>query len=320
MRVRLIIQDEDYRKAMIDIISHSDKDVYLEIGNVGTLGKIDDSTLVLTDVAPEKCCFDGLKNRFKRVVFLTSDIKDELDPEKVDDYQRLFKYKSISSILSDVEHINYQLTGESSSSFGLVGRVYAVCSDKADGKYAKSLARQVLFRRGGNILILSLKYVNEYGTSDEPNRSRFSRLMYYMDIGKDYPIEAFTYNDSYGISYLRLPIGINPMAYVSTDELEDIIRHLSHKNYDTLILDIGDSYSEVNIRQINKADNIVWFKDDRSSFSVSEILVENSIKDRVKEIHICNPDEDIELTIDDYVRKIYEAEESEENEQKRSNK
>lgn len=320
MRVKLIIQDEEYRRAMIDIISHADKDIYLEIGKIGTLGKIDDNTLVLTDVPPEKCCFDGLKNKFKRVVFLTSDIKDELDFEKVDDYQKLFKYKSISSILSDVEHINYQLTGESNSSFGLVGRVYAVCSDDDSGKYAQLLARQLMFRRGGNILVMSLKYVNEYGCSDEANRSKFSRLMYYMDIGREYPIDAFTYQDSYGITYLRLPMGLNPIAYMGTDELANLIRNLSHKNYDTMILDIGNSYSEVNIRQINKADNILWFTNDRGQFDINTVLSRDVANDRVKRIHPGDPNEDIELTIDDYVRGICGIEEPEENEQKSSDK
>lgn len=320
MRIRLIIQDEEYRKAMIDVISHADKDVFLEIGTTGHIGNIDDSTLILTDVPAEKCCFDGLSNQFKRIVFLTADVNDELDLDKKDDYQKLFKYKSISSIISDVEQINYLLTGESNSSYGLGGRVYAVCSDDADGKYAQALARQVMFRRGGNILLVSLKYVNEYGTQDESNRSKFSRLMYYMDVGKEYPLDAFTYKDSYGITYLRLPIGLNPLAYINTDELGTVVRNLSHKNFDTVILDIGDSYSEVNIRQINKADNIVHFVSDKGSFNIDEILVEDSIADKVKKIHIGNPDEDIELTIDDYVRKIYEIEEPEENEQKRSNK
>lgn len=320
MRVRLIIQDEEYRKAMIDVISHADKDVFLEIGTTGHLGKIDGSTLILTDVSPEKCCFDGLENQYKRIIFLTTDVNDELNLDVKDDYQKLFKYKSISSIISDVEQINYMLTGESSSSYGLGGRVYAVCSDDANGRYAHALARQVMFRRGGNILLVSLKYVNEYGTQDESNRSKFSRLMYYMDVGKEYPLDAFTYKDSYGITYLRLPMGLNPLAYISTDELGAVVRNLSHKNFDTVILDIGDSYSEVNIRQINKADNIVWFVSDKKNFDIDEILVEDSVADKVKEIHPGNPNEDIELIIDDYVRRIYEIEEPEENEQKRSNK
>lgn len=320
MRVRLIIQDEEYRKAMIDVISHADKDVFLEIGTTGHLGKIDENTLILTDVPPEKCCFDGLSNQFKRIVFLTTDANDALDLDKKDEYQKLFKYKSISSIISDVEQINYLLTGESNSSYGLGGRVYAVCSDDVNGKYAQALARQVMFRRGGNILLVSLKYVNEYGTQDEANRSKFSRLMYYMDVGKEYPLDAFTYKDSYGITYLRLPIGLNPLAYINTDELGAVVRNLSHKNFDTVILDIGDSYSEVNIRQINKADNIVHFVSDKGKFNIDEILVEDAVADKVKEIQLGNPNEDIELTIDDYVRRIYEIEEPEENEQKRSNK
>ena len=214
MRVRLIIQDREYCQALIETIARADKDIYIELGRIGKLENLGEDTLIVTDLNPLKYDFSSLRDYNKRVIFLTPNPKDVFNPDIVDDCQRLFKYNSISNILSDIEQINYIWTGEVSSSLGTVSRIYSVCSDDADksSKYARALARQVVFRKGGNILVLSLKYVNEYANSSELNTGKFSRLLYYMDIGRDYPIEAFTYSDSYGISYMRLPYGMNPIA------------------------------------------------------------------------------------------------------------
>lgn len=305
MRIRLIIKDDEYRQAMVDTIGRSDKDVYVEIGRMDSCSDIGDKTLIITDYPSDTCSFLSIPDFQMRVIFLTTNPGDILSLDN-DDYYKLFKYNSISSIFSDVEQIYYKWTGESNNSLGLVGRVYAVCASKSmdSSIYVKALARQVLFRRGGSILVISLRYINDYACTDEMNTSRFSRLMYYMDINQEFPAEAFTYNDAYGISYMRLPSGLNPVAYLDLNDLENLVRCFSHKNFDTVILDIGNSYSEVNIRMINKVDNIVWF-DDGNQFSLEEIFIERGIDTKTKRIAIQGKDADAELAIDDYVRNIY---------------
>lgn len=315
MRIRLIIKDKEYRQAMIDTLSRSDKDIYVEVGMMDGCTDIGDKTLIITDYHEQECNLLSLTDFQMRVIFLTTNPRDVLDPEKETGYYRLFKYSSMSSIFSDVEQIYYRWTGETNNSLGLVGRVYAVCTSetKDSSVYAKALARQVLFRRGGSILIISLKYINDYACSDETNTSRFSRLMYYLDIDQDYPADAFTYNDAYGISYMRLPTGLNPVAYLDINDLEDLVRNFSHNNFDTVILDVGNSYSEVNIRMINKVDNIVWF-DGGNNFSLQEIYIEKDIDAKTRRFVIQSQETDAELAIDDYIRGVYGIQETASNE------
>ena len=320
MRVRLIIQDKEYCRALVETIGRADKDVFVEVSTLAEASTIGDGTLVITDIKSERPELMSLEDYTKRVIYLTTNPGDVLNLNKKDECQKLFKYSSISNIFSDVEQINYMWTGETGSTLGLVSRVYAVCSDMSDdsSRYSRALARQVLFRRGGSILLLSLKHVNEFGSADENNRSKFSRLMYYMDTGKDYPTEAFTYKDSYGISYMRLPRGLNPIAYMKSQELVNLTRNLTHNKFDTVILDIGSVFNEANILMVNKADNILWFANDSVGFRIEELFLSDSPAEKIKRFNVTAKDIDIELAIDDYVREVYGIKESAD-EQKKDN-
>lgn len=322
MRIRLIIKDEDYREAMINTIGRADKDVYIEVGGMDDCADIGDSTLIITDYPEKQCKFLSISDFQMRVIFLTTNPNDAIDIDNDSEYYRIFKYSSISSIFSDIEQIYYKWTGETNTSLGLVGRVYAVCTSDAreSSEYAKALARQVLFRRGGSILIISLQYINEYANCDEINTAKFSRLMYYLDIDRDYPTEAFIYNDGYGISYMRLPKGLNPIAYLSVTDLEDLVRNFSHNNFDTVILDVGNCYSEANIRMINKVDNILWFDSESNGFKLNEVFVEKNIHEKARRIPLALKNLNLDLTIDDYVRDVYGIEEPKSDGQKKNNK
>lgn len=317
MRIRLIIKDAEYQQAMINTIEKSDKDIYVEIGKMDGCEDVGDKTLIITDYSEEECIFLDIPDFHMRVVFLTTDPKDVLDVDKAEDFNRLFKYNSMSSIFSDIEQIYYRWTGETNTSLGLVGRVYAVCSSKEGDSsiYAKALARQIVFRRGGSILLISLQYINNYACIDETNTSRFSRLMYYLDINQEFPAEAFTYSDAYGISYMRLPSGLNPVAYLDLNDMENMVRSFSHRYFDTVILDVGNSYSEVNVRMVNKVDNVLWLDSDSAKFSLNEIFIEKDLDNRTKRIIVRGKDVDVEPAIDDYVRNIYGVQESLANEE-----
>ena len=307
MRIRLFIKDEDYCKAMIKTIGQLDKNVYIEIGNPADVSINNDRTIVLTDYGAGECRFNTNK-----IVYLTIDPNDHIQVDNKTAQQRVFKYNSISSIFSDIEQLNYIWTGVTDSVNEVSSRVYALCSDNADDscKLSQALARQIAFRRGGNILLLSLKYVNEYSLTDEAGNSRFAQLMYYMDIGKTIPIDAFVYTDAYGISYLRLSQGLNPLAYMKNEDLITTVRNLSQLKFETVILDIGDTYSEANISMINRADNILWFTTERGKFDIGEICVDKGVKNKIRKIAVFGKDADIELSIDDYVRKVYGIKES----------
>ena len=318
MRVKLIINDKEYLKAITEVIGANDKDICVEIENRRENMELDGESLIVTDISPERFGSGVLKNFSNRMIFLTDNPGDSVNSADADGLYRLFKYDSISSIIADMSQVNYVWRGETTSSQGL-SRVFAVCSNCEDitASVCRALARQILFRHGGEILVISLRYINDYGTADESDRSRFSKLMYYTDSGRDFPADAFTYSDSYGIGYLRLPHGINPVAFLSIEELAALIRNMCRRKYETIVLDIGPVFSECNNRIINAADNIVFVNDDRNVFNIEEVLTDDS-SSRLRKMQVVENGNRIELKIDDYVRDVYgvendEAEEDEEN-------
>lgn len=319
MRIRLVIKDTEYCRALADAISQANKDAYIEIG-ARTDSAPSEKTIVITDIDPEIFGSEVLEKGSRGIVFLTDDPGDGFNHEDEKTSQRLFKYSSISRLLGDIEMIDYLWNGETDSSYGMMNRIWAVCSDRSDDSsiYTRALARQLLYRIGGRIMVLSLKYINSYALADESDPSCFSRLLYYMSIGKDYPVEAFSYTDSYGINYLRIPVGINPPAYMNSVELDGLIRGLCYRKFDTIILDIGDAFSPVNNSLISRADNILWFTYGSGLIHKQDVIPEEETQERVAEISI-NTDTDVELVIDDYIRKIYEIEENTESGEKKNN-
>ncbi len=308
MRLRLIIRDTEYRQAMTEVISCADKDIYAETSDDIYDRNIMGNTIIITDIPDEKIDSDFLNANKERMVFLTSDQKDRLHRDDECRIHRLFKYNSISSILADVSQINYWWTGESTASTG-TARLYAVISDAADisKSVTQALARQIMFRHGSDLLVLSLSYLNEYAALDETDRSKYARLMYYMDIGREYSIDSFTYADSYGIKYLRLPRGLNPPAYFDGKTLCRFVNEMCQKHFTTVILDIATSYSSANMRVLNMADNIIFVRTEENKLDPAELTDEPEVLHRMSVLPV-GESNGIELRLDDYVKKIYGVE------------
>lgn len=300
MRIRLIIEDEDYCNALKNTLSSLEKDVYVELGCKGVINKLDDSTIIITDISPELVD----KKLYQRTIFLSNNSGDKFDSNaKV---FKIFKYSNICNILGGVEELNFILSGETENSFSTNSHVYAVCTNRSDrnAELCRALARQILFRHGGEIIILPMRYINDYSNDIDSGSRDFSRMMYYLKIGKKFPITAFTYCDSYGISYLKLPEGINPLSNLKYEELRLIIKTLSLEKFGTVIVDIADCFSKANIKLLKCADNILFFDDGKKNINIKEIAGEDNYE-RCKKIELHNQDKTVELQIDDYIKKIY---------------
>lgn len=304
MRIRLIIEDKDYCQAFKDAISSSDKDIYVEIGKKGVINGLGKKTILVTDVNPKSVD----KRLWQRTVFLTANADDSVDANNDEDCFKTFKYSPVSKILSEIEEVNFMLTGDSGKIYSANSRIYAICSDLCSKRFelAKTISRQIMFRRGGKILLISMKYINEYSEPNGSDNGKFTKLMYYLNCNRDFPIESYIYQDNYGISYLRIGVGINPVSKLESSEIITLIRTLCNRGFQTLILDIGDCYSDTNIELINKADNIVFFSGNQpDNFRIDDLIKDEKDITRLKEIKIRNSYQDLELEIDDYVRKAY---------------
>lgn len=316
MRINLIIRDKEYARAMAEVISETGKDVFVELGPPPN-DLADNDNIIITDADARELSSTDYSN----IIFLTKNRNDRLLDDNEGKPIKIFKYSSINSILSDIEHIHYLLSGNKDISNGLLSRVFAVCSDgySRTNTLAMALARQILYRRGGDMIIISMEYVNNYPCQYESDRSRFSRWMYYMDIKRNYSIDEFITTDSYGISYLRLPSGLNPVAYMNLDEATNLIEELCRKKFETVILDIGNNYSELNVRLINKSDHILYFVGDTAKLDINEVLVEQGIETKLQTIAINDKLKEIELVIDEYVAKLYGDKEGELSNEQESN-
>lgn len=298
MRICMIFRDYEYCKMLAEMICSQGKDMIVEI--VGSSNWNEDFDVALTDIDTD---YSAIKS--SAVICLTDNPEDDIDDNYLGGYTKLFKYKNISSLLSDIEFVHYVTSG-CRKTYGVNSNIVAVCSDFFDKKIHLSqlLAKQFLFRKGGEVVIMPLNYFNNYCCVDEKDTSKFSRLMYYMDVGKDYSIDYFVFRDSFGVDYLRLPPGVNPLSYINEKSLEELIYELCHRKYETLILDIGNCFSNRNIELINRADRIVYFYEDENNLNIQMHLNEKQNEGKLEVIQINNV-VDIDLIIDNYVRRTF---------------
>ncbi len=305
MRLGLLIRDTEYRDALIEMMSEFDKDLFIEIA--GESGASSDS-VILTDVRPEEIGSDVLSRLRDRTVFITC-VKSQSIPSQdilseTTKIHRVFKYSRISSIMAELSLVYCRWTGDAGNS--MLTKSIAVCaaSDAYCSSRCMTLARQIIYRRGGSVLVLPLGFINDYGMDGSDDCSSFARLMYMIDADRDFPPEAFTASDSYGISYLTLPAGANPIAYLDDANLNMLIRTLSVK-FDTVIYDIGTGYRMENVRIMRSADHTIYFGTDHRKVDVGEMLGDDH-RSAFREFKVTGETDEL-LRIDDYVRELFSS-------------
>lgn len=313
MKIRLILNDKEYLEAFKDIALRTDDNLFIEVGNQGNNSK--ERVVVITDYAPEELHADDYSN----IVFLSDNPGDRLENFKADTPLRLFKYNSLSSILADIHQINFVLSSSHGRSYDVLSDIFAVATDSfgiQSSEVTKIIARQILFHNSEKILIISLKAVNEYGKSDEGDRSRFTRLRYYQEIDRAYSIEQFVYKDNYGIYYLRLPDGLNPIAFMSNENIEDFIRMLSYDGFSTIILDIGNELNMKNIEIAKKSDRIIFYSENREMKVLDDCQLENESRKKLDILNLNISDDRMELKIDSYVEGLLKSHKTNSDEEK----
>lgn len=279
MRVGMMMRDTEYRDALIEMVADMDRDIFIEIADAGSIRR---DSVILTDILPSEIESKSLSRIKDRTVFLSpvpveparlrKVYKDDPDSkgsgeersitEKMPEAgcRVIFKYSSLTSIMAELSLV-YSLWSGDTGTITPATRVIAVTgeADQLSASRCRTLAGQIAYRHGGSILILPLGYVNDHKPDPaEDNSGWFRKLMYFIDQGRDYPPEGFTYTDSYGISCLKLPGGINPLTALGQRYLSELITSMG-SHFDTVILDIGSCFSEINLRILRDADNVLFF-------------------------------------------------------------
>ena len=299
MKLGILIRDIEYRNALIERMTLYDNDIFVNIVD----GSANDMSgcLILTDIMPEEIGLDAARKIADRTVFLTKSDDMANDPS----YNSLFKYLSTSEMLSELSLIYNKWTGSNTGRY-CSSTLISACSenDAYSAEKCMSLARQIIYRKGGNVLVVGLGYINDHGCFDPEKINRFAKLMYSVSTGRERSAGSFTRNDSYGVSTLLLQQGNNPVAYLDMNELRNLIYGLA-LSFDTLIMDIGTCFRKENINMMNESDAVILFENGRRSTGLEEILD----RDRTNRIIKIRSSGDAEeaLAIDDCINLIFEG-------------
>lgn len=299
MRLGILIRDAEYRDALIERLSSYDKDLFVNI--IDRNSRDSEDCLILTDISPEEVDGSVLSKIAQRTVFLST---SAVDGEAASDtLRRVFKYSSVDALISDISLAYNEWRGNVSIR-NYSARIIAVCSetDMYSAEKARSFARQVIYRHGGKVLLMSLGYINDYGRSEKDRMNRFARLMYTIRTGRHSASDSFTYTDSYGVSALMLPEGVNPAAYLCEEELKSVIGSLAGR-FDTVILDIGTCFRDENMNVLREADGIICFMRGGRFPGLADIMEELS-PEKVFTVRLTG-DTDEALAMDDCIREIY---------------
>lgn len=296
MRLGIMIRDTEYRDALVQKLSTYDNNIFVNIINNNV--KDASGCVILTDVSPSELDNNTLKALSPRTVFITSANKDAGD-----DCNTVFKYCSIPEMISELSMVYNRWHG---NGLGLdqKARLITVCceSDAYSAECCRTLAGQIIYSRGGNVLILPLTYINDYGVSYVLQSNSLSRLLYSIKCGRKSGLEGVTYTDSYGVSSLLLSRGHNPIAYLDEDELKTLIAGLSGK-YDTIIADASTCFRPENIEIMRASENIVFFERGRRVTGI-EVKLDREMREKLIRVMLTGGTEDV-VAMDECLKQIY---------------
>lgn len=297
MRIGILIRDAEYRDALAEKLALHDNDLYVNIIDNST--KDTSGHIILTDIKPNEVDSGTLKAIRARTVFLTDTVKDDFK-----ECHKVFKYGSVSNIISELSVVYNDWRG-SGLGRNYSARLLSVCCENEAYSAAccSSIARQIIYRHGGKVLVLPLAYINDYGNKDS-NNNTISRLLYTIQTGHERSTDCFTYTDSYGVSAVMLPPGRNPVAYLDEDELKSLISGLA-KRFDMIICDLGTCFRNENILIMKESDRIILYETGRRIVGIEGIIGKESCK---KLIRIKLTGEADEATaMDDCIKQVFES-------------
>lgn len=312
MRLGLLIKDIDYRDALVRKLSNYDNDIFVNI--IGKSGNDTSGCLVLTDIKPEEIDAEVLSRLKRRIVFLTDadpvmrkdgggNRADAADPRN--DLHFVFKYCNVQALISELSLVYNEWHGTGPRR-DYSAKLISVCSeyDAFSSEHCLSLARQIVYRNGGKVLVIPLSYINDYCTDEKEKINRLARLLYMVRTGRERDSESFTYTDSYGISALMLPPGQNPVAYLEEEELGSLITALASR-FNTVILDIGSCFRKENLSVMKSSDFILFYETGRRDLRLGDMIGAEAYE-KVMRIKVSDDSEGL-MAIDDCIRRMYGA-------------
>jgi len=140
------------------------------------------------------------------------------------------------------------------------------------------------------------KSPKEYSESNHLNR-----LLYSMRTGRCGDPDTYVFTDSYGVSYMNLPAGINPVSYLDSEELSLILSFFGTR-FDVVICDAGTCLREENIRIMEDSDALLSFERGRRYLGLERLP--GAAAERLQRIRMSGGPEEA-AAVDEAVRQIY---------------
>ena len=298
MRLGILIKDDEYREALVKKLSIYDNDLYVNI--IDNSVKVTSDTLVLTDIRPEEIDPRTLKAIRTRTVFLTDIVKVDT-PE----CYTTFKYGSVSGLISELSSVYNEWRGGGPGR-DFSAKLMTVCceNDAYSAARCSSLARQIIYRCGGKVLILPLGFINDYGFTDSDSNT-ISKLLYSIGTGHERSSDCYTYTDGYGVSALLMPPGRNPVAYLDEDELKTLVSGLA-KRFDTIICDLGTCFRNENILLMKESDRIILYETGRRVLRIEEMIGKETCSKLIR-IKLTGEANEA-IAIDDCIKQVFDNE------------
>ena len=307
MKVSMMMRDTEYRDALAGRLSETDRELLIEVSGTGGSQR---GSVIITDIAPAEIESESLSRIRKRTLFLSqAPVRAGADDSGC---RVIFKYSSVSEIISELALLYSEWTGNTGNIISASRIISVICeSDLFSSERCIRLAGQIVYTHGGRILILPLGYINDYQSRDgSDNEGWFRRLMYTIDQGRAFPPDSFTFTDSYGISYLKLPEGINPVAELEQIYLTRLVSSLG-ACFDTIILDAGSNLRKANLNLFTSSDALLFFGTGRRIHDISSMLGESKSAN-IRYIRTTDIQKEAR-ELDDFVSDIYGRTDQEKN-------
>lgn len=178
MRLKLVMKDREYRDALVERIRRSRQNLYVIIEDNF---RMEEDTLLVTDVGEGKLR-EGM-------VLLSSECRREVEGKGP---YVLFKYAGVDELLTDLRLCSFLWTGKGDLRRGEERIVTVGAVERTD--LGHRLAEQVALELGERleepVLLLDLTYFYREGQPEESGNT-FRKLVYYLQSGKNIPVEVF---------------------------------------------------------------------------------------------------------------------------------
>ncbi len=261
MRLKLVMKDREYRDALAERIRRSRQNLYVIIEDNF---RMEEDTLLVTDVGEGKLR-EGM-------VLLSSECRREVEGKGP---YVLFKYAGVDELLTDLRLCSFLWTGKGDLRRGEERIVTVGAVERTD--LGHRLAEQVALELGERleepVLLLDLTYFYREGQPEESGNT-FRKLVYYLQSGKNIPVEVFFRRERGNVFRVRMPRGMNELMKIPGRECLELIREMG-RYFSAVVCSVGDCFSERNIEVMKNSEWCIYMaeEDMREYFPKTSLVV-----------------------------------------------